>query len=193
MGAITFTVISGTTVTLDSIITLNASSSTLVVSGIASTIFNTNNKNFFNITIPANGNISISSSLSIVGTLALLGTTTFTGTAGWTCGTLTCSTPSAIITLQQAITYITTTNVIMLGTNAGKILMRSSDLIIPYVSAIWTLVNTPATQSMVYVSATAIDSSAGMTIWSFGGIIDLSTQNWALGASQGTKAFTYVS
>jgi hypothetical protein len=127
-------------------------------------------------------------------TLSIVGATmVFTGTAGWTCDTLSCSVPGCIITLQQAITYITTTNAIMLGTNAAKILMRSNDLTIPYVLAKWTLANTPAAQSMTYVSATAIDSSEGMTIWSFGGIIDSSTINWGLGASQGTKAFTFVS
>jgi hypothetical protein len=83
----------------------------------------------------------------------------------------------------------------MLGTNASRILMRSSDLTAPYVLAIWTLVNTPATQSMVYVSATAIDSSAGMTIWSFQGAtngIDASTLNWGSGSPQLTKSFTFV-
>jgi hypothetical protein len=146
-----------------------------------------------NITTTAGVTTTINSLLSITGTLLLSGTTTFTGTAGWTCGTLSCSVPGCIITLQQAITYTTTTNAIMLGTNASKILMRSNDLTIPYVLAKWTLTNTPAAQSMVYVSATAVDSSEGMTIWSFGGVIDSSTINWGLGASQGTKVFTYVS
>jgi hypothetical protein len=126
-------------------------------------------------------------------TLTLLSSMTFTGTAGWTCGTWLCSVPGALIVMQSGITYTTTTNVTMLGTNAAKILMRSNDLTIPYVLAKWTLTNTPAAQSMTYVSATAIDSSEGMTIWSFGGIIDSSTINWGLGASQGTKAFTFVS
>ena len=150
-----------------------------------------------NITIAAGATITISSLFYIVGTLAITsGTTTFTGISGWTCGTLTCSTASTVIVLQEAITYTTTNNVVMLGTNAGRILMRSSDITIPYVLAIWTLTNTPATQSMTYVSATAIDSSAGMTIWSFQGTtngIDASTINWGQGAYQGTKAFTFVS
>jgi hypothetical protein len=118
---------------------------------------------------------------------------TFTGTAGWTCGTLLYSVPGGFIVLQSGITYTTTTNVVMLGTNAAKILMRSSAPTVSY--AIWTLQN-PASQSMVYVSATAIDSSLGMTIYSFGGIISTAapvpTLNWALGAAQGTKAFTFV-
>ena len=148
-----------------------------------------------NITIFASATITINSLFYIVGTLAITsGTTTFTGTAGWTCGTLTCSTASTIIVLQSGVTYTTTTSVTMLGTNAGKITMRSNAPTVSY--AIWTLQN-PASQSMVYVSATAIDSSLGMTIYSFGGIIGTTapvpTLNWYNGASQGTKAFTFVS
>jgi hypothetical protein len=162
--------------------------------GTGSTVDTTSAVPWNNITIAASATITINSLFYIVGTLAITsGTITFSGTAGWNCGTLTCSTASTIIVLQEAITYTTTTSVTMLGTNAGKITMRSSDLTIPYVLAKWTLTNTPATQSMTYVSATAIDSSGGMTIWSFGGVIDSSTINWGLGASQRTKAFTFVS
>jgi hypothetical protein len=48
---------------------------------------------------------------------------------------------------------------------------------------------------MTYVSGQGIDSNAGMTIYSFGGDIatSLVPLNWGLGASQGTKAFTFVS
>jgi hypothetical protein len=48
---------------------------------------------------------------------------------------------------------------------------------------------------MVYVNAQGIDSNAGMTIYSFQGVIltSLPALNWYNGASQGTKAFTFVS
>jgi hypothetical protein len=149
--------------------------------------------NWNNITIPANATITINSLFYIVGTLAITsGTTTFAGTTGWTCGTLTCSTASTIIVLQASVTYTTTVNVTMLGTAAGLIVMRSSA---PTVTrAVWTLQN-PATQSMTYVSGQGIDSNAGMTIYTFGGNITtaLVPLNWYNGASQGTKAFTFVS
>jgi hypothetical protein len=174
----------------------NATTFTLVSTPL--TINNTFGSPFRNLTIPSGTTLTLGGSTTtpITGTLALLGSAAFAGTVGWTCGTLTCSTPSSTITLREAITYTTTTNVIMLGTNAGRILMRSSDTVLPYVLAKWTLTNTPATQSMVYVNATAIDSSEGMTIYSFQGTtngIDASTLNWFNGASQGTKAFTFVS
>jgi hypothetical protein len=153
------------------------------------------NFSFNNISTAAGITITITELLNITGTLALGGTTTFAGTAGWTCGTLTCSTAGSTITLREAVTYTTTNSVTMLGTDGSRILMRSSDLTIPYVLAIWTLTNTPAAQSMIYVSATAIDSSAGMTIYSFQGTtngIDASTLNWGAGAQPVTKSFTFV-
>lgn len=147
-----------------------------------------------NITISASATITINSLFYIVGTLAITsGTTTFSGTAGWNCGTLTCSTASTIIVLQSGVTYTTTVNVIMLGTAlAGRITMRSNAPTVSY--AIWTLQN-PASQSMTYVNGQGIDSRLGMTIYTFGGDIltSLPALNWYNGASQGTKAFTFVS
>jgi hypothetical protein len=73
--------------------------------------------------------------------------------------------------------------------------MRTSDTIAPIVLAKWTLENTPAAQSMTYVSATAIDSSAGMTIYSYqGGTngIDALTINWRSESQPVTKSFTFV-
>jgi hypothetical protein len=161
--------------------------------GTGSTVNTTSAVPWNNITIAAGATITISSLFYIVGTLAITsGTTTFTGLAGWNCGTLTCSIASTTIVLQAGITYTTTTNVTMLGTNAGRITMRSNAPTATY--AIWTLQN-PATQSMVYVNAQGIDSNAGMTIYSFKGVVltSLPALNWYDGASQGTKAFTFVS
>jgi hypothetical protein len=127
-------------------------------------------------------------------TLTILGTSiVFTGSAGWTCDNLICSTQGTTITLQSLITYTTTTSVNMLGANASRILMRSSDLTIPYDLAIWTFNGN--TQSMIYVNATAIDSDFGQTIWSFQGTtngIDASTRNWNPGTKPETQGITFV-
>lgn len=155
--------------------------------------FTTSGITFNNVTIATSVTTIITNLFTIAGTLSLVaGTIVFTGTAGWTCGTLTCSTPNTVIVLQSGITYTTTVNVAMLGTNALRITMRSNAPTATY--AIWTLQN-PATQSMVYVNGQGIDSRLGMTIWSFGGTINtpLDALNWGLGAYQGTKAFTFVS
>jgi hypothetical protein len=144
-------------------------------------------------TVPNGVTLNINNNTTpILGTLSLLGSATFAGTHGWTCGTLTCSASNSIIILQASVTYTTTTSVIMLGTNAQRITIRSNAPTVTY--AIWTLQN-PATQSMVYVNAQGINSNAGMTIYSFQGVVltSLPALNWFSGASQGTKAFTFVS
>jgi len=169
--------------------TILAGSSTLTLYG---GTLNTAGLNFFNIIIISNASIAINSLLNITSNLTLNGNATFTGISGWTCANLLCSAANSTIILQSGITYTTTTNVTMLGTNAQKITMRSDAPTVSY--AIWTLQN-PATQSMTYVNGQGVNSNAGMTIWSFGGVINTSLPalNWGLGAYQGTKAFTFVS
>jgi hypothetical protein len=169
---------------------INWSTFTLFING--SRTFDTNGIVFNNVSISASITTTITNLFTIAGTLSIAGgITTFTGASGWICGTLTCSTPAATIVLQSGITYTTTTNVIMLGTNAQRITMRSNAPTASY--AIWTLEN-PATQSMVYVNAQGIDSNAGMTIYSFQGVVltSLPALNWFSGAYQKTKSFTFV-
>ena len=182
------------TLTINSAVDFLTNSTTVTLSGTPLTINNSYGNSFRNLNIPAGITLTLGGSTTtpITGTLALSGSATFAGTVGWTCGTLTCSLASSIIILQASVTYTTTTSVTMLGTAAGLIVMRSSA---PTVTrAIWTLQN-PATQSMTYVSGQGIDSNAGMTIYTFGGNITtaLVPLNWYNGASQGTKAFTFVS
>lgn len=184
------------TLTMNSPVNFLANSTTLTLSGTPLTINNFIGSPFFNMTIPNTVTLILNGSTSVINNnLTLNGNAVFQGTVGWTCGTLTCSTAGSTITLREAVTYTTTNSVTMLGTNASRILMRSSDLTSPYVLAKWTLTNTPAAQSMIYVSATAIDSSAGMTIYSFQGTtngIDASTLNWGAGSQPATKSFTFV-
>jgi hypothetical protein len=178
--------------TLNSTVNFSTNSNTFILSGTPLTINNSSTSQFFNMTVPNIRVLNINNNTTpILGTLALAGSATFAGTHGWTCGTLTCSLASSTIILQSGVTYTTTTSVTMLGTNAGRITMRSNAPTVSY--AIWTLQN-PASQSMVYVNAQGIDSNAGMTIYSFQGVIltSLPALNWYNGASQGTKAFTFV-
>lgn len=182
------------TLTMNSAVNFTTNSTTVTLSGTPLTINNSYGNSFRNLNIPAATTLTLGGSTTtpITGTLALSGSATFAGTIGWTCGTLTCSLASSIIILQASVTYTTTTSVTMLGTAAGLIVMRSSAPTTTY--AVWTLQN-PATQSMTYVSGQGIDSNAGMTIYTFGGNITtaLVPLNWYNGASQGTKAFTFVS
>jgi len=134
--------------------------------------------------------------LTILGTLALSGTTAFTGTAGWTCGTLSLTAAGAFtITLQNSVTYTTTTAVSLTGgTNAARYIMTSNS---GTVRAIWTLEN-GATQTLTYVNGTRIDSSLGQKVYTFGGTISTTpvgaeTLNWSLLTAPGTVVHTFVS
>ena len=132
----------------------------------------------------------------IIGTLSLAGSTTFAGTDGWTCGTLSLTAAGAFtITLQNSVTYATTTAAILTGgTNAARYTMTSNDATI---RAIWTLSN-GASQSLTYVNGTRIDSSGGQLVYTFGGTISTTpvgseTLNWALLTAPGTVVHTFVS
>jgi hypothetical protein len=162
-------------VTHSSTMTLNTST----------TMDTTSSVTWNNITVAAGATITISS-LLLIGTLAITsGTTTFNGTSGWNCVNLTCSVAGSIITLQNSLTYTTTTSVNMTATNASRILMTSNDATL---RAIWTL-NQGASQSMTYVNGTRIDSSQGQSVWSFGGTLT-STLNWNIGSRP--AAFGYI-
>ena len=130
--------------------------------------------------------MTVTNNLTINSTL----TTTFAGTAGWTCNTLTNSTPVSTITLANSSSgalYRTRATASLTGTNASRITMTSDNAT---TQSIWTLDN-GAQQSLVYVNGTRIDSSQGATIWSFGGTL-VSASNWGSGSAQATTAYTYV-
>jgi hypothetical protein len=133
--------------------------------------------------------------LTVTNNLTISGNTTFAGTAGWTCANLICTvTPPVTITLQNSVTYTTTTSAqLTSGTNASRITMISNS---STVRAIWTLQNT-ATQTLTYVDGTRIDSSGGQMVYTFGGTISTTpvgaeTLNWSLLVAPGTVAYTFV-
>jgi hypothetical protein len=168
---------------------INVGTSTVTIPAAAVTI---NDFTFWNLTVNSGAAIIQNLLNTINNNLTLNGNAAFQGTAGWTCANLICSTAGITITLQNLITYTTTTSVNMLGTNAQKILMTSNAA---GARTIWTFNGN--TQSMVYVSATRIDSDLGQTIWSFGGVIALTplpeaTRNWNPGTKPETQGITFV-
>lgn len=132
--------------------------------------------------------------LVILNNLTISGSTTFAGTDGWTCANLICTVSNVTITLQNSVTYTTTTSAQLTGgTNAARITMTSNSAT---VRAIWTLQN-GATQNLTYVNGTRIDSSLGQTVYTFGGTISTTppgaeTLNWSLLTTPGTVAYTFV-
>lgn len=132
---------------------------------------------------------TINSTLTIAGILTLNGSHIFAGTAGWDCGSLVSTTAGTFsITLQELLTYRTRSAVsITGGTSAVRPTMTSSTSNL----AIWTL-DFGATQTLIYVNGTNINSSLGQPVWTFGGIVSAATKNWNIGTRPGTSAYTFV-
>jgi hypothetical protein len=172
---------------------INAGTSTFI--SVSGSIFNLTTTGFslYNWN-PAVGTVAINTQPLVVNSnLTISGGTAFTGTAGWTCVNLICPTAGGFnITLQQAITYTTTAAVSITGGVAApgsRPTMTSSGAS----NAIWRLVE-GATQSLIYVNGTRIDSSGGQTVWSFGvAPADISTTiNWNSGTRPGTVAYSFI-
>lgn len=180
-GAITYT--SGTMVTTGS--TLNLSGSATL---------DTNGMSWGNITYTgSNPTLTLSSLLTATGTLTttgVAGSMTFAGSAGFTVGGWVQTTAGITITLVAAKTYTVTTTYTMGGTNASRVVLKSSS---GGSQAIFTLQNNPTTtQDVYYVNATDIDSSLGQTVWEFVGSVS-NTLNWQfLTGNSATYANTFT-
>ena len=143
---------------------------------------------FYNLEVNA-GTINLTSPLSVSNDLIISGSVSFTGSNGWTCGNLLCTGSGRTITLKNSITYTTTLYAFLTGgTSSSRIVMTSDD---PAIKAIWTL-SYGASQSLIYVNGTRIDSSLGQTVWTFGGTTT-DTINWNPGTRPGQKSFGWVS
>jgi hypothetical protein len=161
----------------------------------AGTTYNITNSSGFSLNnwSPAVGTHTINTNLLVVnGFLTLAGGTTFAGTAGWDCNNLICPTAGTFnITLQQLVTYRTRTGVSITGgvATTARPTMTSSGAS----NAIWTL-DFGATQSLIYVNGTRIDSSGGQTVWSFGvSPANIATTiNWNPGVPLRTVVHTFV-
>jgi hypothetical protein len=113
------------------------------------------------------------------------------GSSGWSTGTLLNSFTGGTLSLTSGITYTVRSAINFTGgTFATRPLIRAS--LTNSTKAILTL-NQGATQTMVYVNGTDIDSSQndGQTIWTFGGVITR-TVNWNIGSRPGTVAYVFV-
>jgi len=176
--------------------TVNATSGTLFPA--ANIIMATSGMTWGNVTTSVGVTITLNQVLTIASILTLNGATTFTGTAGWDCNNLICSTAGTFnITLQELVAYRTRAAVSITGglaTTARPTIISSGAA----TRAIWTL-DPGATQSLIYVNGTRIDSSqnSGQTIWTFGGTVSTTpvgaeTLNWNVGTRPGTVAYSFI-
>ena len=115
------------------------------------------------------------------------------GSAGWSTANLLNSFAGGNLVLASGVTYTVRSQISFTGGTAGaRPQIRAS--LTNSTKAILTL-NFGASQSMIYVNATDIDSSGGQTIWSFGvlPVTDLlRTINWNPGVPIRTVAYTFV-
>lgn len=183
----------GRTLTLNTAVNFTTNSTTFTLVGTPLTINNSFGNSFFNLTTPASTVNINGATTPITNDLRLSGLgATFTGSFGWTCKNLICSTAGTFnITLQELVTYRTTSAVSITGglATTARPTMTSSGAS----NAIWTL-DFGATQSLIYVNGTRIDSSGGQTIWSFGvSPANIATTiNWNPGVPLRTVAYTFV-
>lgn len=151
-----------------------------------------NNMTLNNLTITAGHTVTQNTLNTINSILQLNGNATFTGTAGWTCASLVMTAAGTFtITLQNGVTYTTTTAVQLTGaTDTARYTMISNSV---SVRAIWTVGNT-ATQAITYVNGTRIDSSLGATVWTLGTVSTTApaTLNWNNGSQPSTVGYTFV-
>lgn len=170
---------------------INVGTSTVTIPNAAVTI---NNMIFNNLTLTGGASTVITQNTAntINSILQLNGSTTFAGTAGWTCASLVMTAAGAFtITLQNSVTYTTTTAVQLTGaTNIARYTMISDNASF---RAIWTVGNT-ATQVITYVDGTRIDSSLGATVWTLGTVSTTApaTLNWNNGSQPSTVGYTFV-
>ncbi len=111
--------------------------------------------------------------LAVTSTVAI----TFNGTNGFSISSFTCTTAGLTFTFAATKTYTlnsTGTQLTLTGTNASRITFVSST---GASQAIFTLLNNGGTQDVGFVNATDIDSSAGQTVWDWGGTLSNAT-NW---------------
>jgi hypothetical protein len=170
--------------------TINPGTSTFVSR--AGTIINLTSLGFslYNWT-PSTGTQTIyTQSLITSNSLNCTGNLIFTGSAGWICNNLINSAAGTTITLANSssgATYRTTSTASLTATSASRITMTSNSAT---TRSIWTL-DYGASQNLVYVNGTRIDSSLGQIIWTFDGV-RTDTVNWATGSRPGTSAYTFV-
>jgi hypothetical protein len=198
------TVTTGSTITwgaanrsliFNSAVNFLTNSNTLTLSGTPLTITNSFGSPFFNLSVPNNGTLILNAPITINNNLTLNGSATFQGTAGWVCANLISTAAGTFtVTLQQAVTYRTRLQAFITGgTSGARTTIISSGA---STRAIWTL-DQGASQSLIYVNGTRIDSSQGQTVWTFGGTISTTpvgaeTLNWNVGSPPGTFAYTFL-
>ncbi len=151
---------------------------TSILSIASSCTLATNGMSWANVTLSAAQTLTLNSLLSVSSTYTLPNAAvTHAGAAGFTVNTLATAAISAarVYTMASAVNYEITNAFTVTGLVAGHVSFVGS---VASGTKANMILDGPATQSLGYVDATDIDSSAGQTIFSFGGTL-LRTVNWS--------------
>lgn len=171
------------TLTINTAIDFLTNSTTFTLSGTPLTINNSFGSQFFNLTIPAGTTLTLNQTLNVSGTLLCNGSATFTGTHGWTTNGFTCTTASAVITLQNAnptfgsplAAYNVTGPLILQGTSTTTRITLQASGRANFTGSIATA-SLPTTSVMTVASLTSGTIQAGMTVSQASGIIPTGLQ-----------------
>lgn len=138
-------------------------------------------------TVIVSGTMAINASGLNFNELDIDGNITFTSTDsfGWTTSTL--QSVTGTHTYKSGVTYNITILLQLIGSSSSRIIMLSS---VGGTRAYFNLQPT-GTMTVGYVTSTDIDSSGGLTIWDWQGVLN-NTVNWNILAAPQTSAFTFV-
>jgi hypothetical protein len=166
-GSLTY--ISGT-ITFSPVVTLTSSTSLT---------FNTNGMTWNNITFTTSGStLTLLSNFQMSGLLNTSGSFTFVGAFDADLGSITTTIAGSILTLVAGQTYNLTGAITLAGTLSAPIQLRSSST--PSVAYFNSVNNGTSTRDVGFVTTADIDSSGGLTIYDYKGIITNNTTNWAV-------------
>lgn len=155
--------------------TVVTTSSTLNVGTLGACTLDTNGITWNNVVILGGVSTTLTSLLTASSiTLGASGTVTFAGAAGFTTGTLSCTTAGRTVTLVSTNTYTVTGALILTGSTASRITLNASTATS---RAILNLSGAGVTQTVNNVNSTDMDSSGGQTIYATNSTL-LRTINW---------------
>ena len=155
--------------------------------------FNTNGMTWNNITFTTTSStLTLLSNFQMSGLLNTSGTFTFVGAFDANLGSITTTIAGSIITLVSGRTYNLSGAIILTGTLGSPIQLKSSSA--GSVAYFNSVNNGTSTRDVGFVTTADIDSSGGLTIYDYKGIITNNTTNWAvLPTDVRTLSYGYVS
>lgn len=122
-------------------------------------------------------------------TMWISGNTTFAGAFGYNINYLRMPTPGFTLTLKAGLTYTQYIIQSDAATSASRCAIKSDTA---GVKAFFVLSNVPGSIQLVrFTNVTDIDSSGGLTIWNFDGVLT-NTINWKSLVPPTTQAYTFV-